>query len=142
MNGGTALNSWAGFSAADQLAARTLYPLPVPTGLAVSHPSGTVVLSWNPVVGAASYLVRRVEERMVNDWISNDFQTTVTETWSGSVSGTSYNTGNAWTGTSSCMWTYTWAYDDSSTYSYLVVAEFPNGTSVYAASVLAEDAVC
>lgn len=142
MNGGTALNTWAGFSAADALATRTLYPLPTPTGLAVSHPSGTVVLSWNPVVGAASYLVRRVEERTVNDWISNNFQTTVTETWSGSVSGTSYNTGNAWTGTSSCMWSYTWSYDDSSTYSYLVVAEFPNGTSVYAASVLSEDAVC
>ncbi|MET0396053.1 MAG: M57 family metalloprotease [Longimicrobiaceae bacterium] len=142
MNGATALNSWAGFSAADALATRTLYPLPTPTGLAVSHPSGTVVLSWNPVVGAASYLIRRVEERTVNDWISNNFQTTVTETWSGSVSGTSYNTGNAWTGTSSCMWTYTWSYDDSSTYSYLVVAEFPNGTSAYAASVLSEDAVC
>jgi hypothetical protein len=60
MNGGTALNSWAGFATSDQNATRIRYPLPSPT-VTATNSSGTVLLSWSSPVGASYYLVRRLE---------------------------------------------------------------------------------
>jgi hypothetical protein len=150
MNSGNAFGSgcppaapaWTWFSNHDQVAMQTLYPIPTASGLSVSHPSGMTVVSWDPS-GALYYQVQRVEERAVNDWISNDFSTTITEEgWSAPIYGTSFITSSAWTGVSSCWWTYAWAYDDTSTYSYQVVAVFANGTNSNVPAVLSEDAAC
>jgi Dual-action HEIGH metallo-peptidase len=134
--------AWSWFSSYDQVAMQALYPIPAASGLSVSHPSGVTVVSWDPS-GALYYQVQRVEERAVNDWISNDFSTTVTEEgWSAPIYGTSFTTGSTWTGASSCMWAYTWAYDDTSTYSYQVMAVFANGTNSNFSAILSEDAPC
>lgn len=70
MNGGTALNSWAGFSAYDLIATRRLYPLPRPT-VSVSYPGDTnPVIGWTPVPGASMYFVIYEVER----WDSNGYQ--------------------------------------------------------------------
>ncbi|MBB4637805.1 M57 family metalloprotease [Longimicrobium terrae] len=134
--------SWSGLSYYDQLALRNLYPLPPVTGVTVANVGGQVQVSWNAVAGATSYWVERVEERTVNDYYANYSNTTVNSDGAAQAFGTSYATGNAWTGVSSCLWVYAWAYDDQSTYFYRVTANFPNGTSAMYTSVYTEDATC
>lgn len=135
--------AWSSLSYYDQLAVRNLYPLPGVTGLGTStSPSGTVVVSWTAVAGATSYTVQRVEERQVNDYYANYSNTTVTEGDAFTVTGTSFDTGAAYTGSSSCLWVYAWAYDDQSTYFYRVWANFPNGSSAQYVSVWSQDATC
>ncbi len=139
----TAYTSWAGFSAADQQAVRTLYPLPWPTGLGSSNSSGKVVVSWSPVIGASYYQVQRVEERTYADYMSNlHFTNTYPEGWSPPVYGTSVNTGSTWTGASYCHWQTGMGLDEFSDFYYEVVAVFPNGVSVFVPNVPSRDATC
>lgn len=143
MNGATALNAWAGFSANDLLATRRLYPLPSVTGASSIDFGGQVRLTWNPVAGALSYDVQRVEERTEDDFYANTVTTTVTEFgWLGPVSGSPFDTGSPWTGVTHCVWSMTWQTSDVSTYFYRIVANFPTGSSASYVSVYANDATC
>ncbi len=143
MNGATALNAWAGFSANDLLATRRLYPLPTVTGAASSDFGGQVRLTWNPIPGALSYDVQRVEERTEDDFYANTSTTTVTESgWPGPVAGSPVDTGSPWTGVTHCVWSMAWQTSDVSTYFYRIVANFPTGSSASYVSVYANDATC
>jgi hypothetical protein len=143
MNGGTALNAWAGFSANDRIATARLYPLPTVTGANATDFGGQVRLTWSPVVGATSYSVQRVEERTQDDFYANTVTTTVTEgTLVTGITGTTFDTGAAWTGVSSCLWSMGWQTSDMSGYWYRVTAHFPTGDSPMHTSVAASDATC
>ncbi|MFL5542994.1 MAG: M57 family metalloprotease [Longimicrobiaceae bacterium] len=142
MNGGTAGTTWAGFSTYDQVAARTVYPLPAPAGFTLTHPSGTVYLTWNPVVGASYYEVQRVEvyhdENGYEGW---SYSTTYEGGWN-TVYDTFFETGSSWTGASTCIW-YQDAYGQTySDYWWEVRAVFPNGNSAYINSTGAQDGSC
>ena len=129
MNGGTALNSWAGFTTSDVNATKWRYSLPAPT-VSASNPTGTVWLSWPAVIGALYYQVRRYE--VVRE--SNGYENWSNEyIYDGSwvnVYATSFDTGATWTGVSSCFWWY--GYTESSDDSYYEVrGVFANGTGYH-----------
>jgi hypothetical protein len=146
MNGGTALNTWAGFSSYDQTATRALYPLPSPSPSASASGTGTVLVTWNSLPGASYYQVRRYETyREQNGYEGWQHESSSVYPWV-TVYGTSYDTsgdfGGAWTGTSECYWEdggYTERYNY---YWYEVRAVFPNGTSAYSGWVGASDVTC
>jgi Dual-action HEIGH metallo-peptidase len=123
MNGGTALNSWAGFAASDLTAVRSIYPLPAPAITSVTNSGGYPLITWNVAAGATSYTVRLIDLMWVNGvYQGRSFTTLATTT------GTSYlDTSHGYTGQYQCSYdlgdTYTVAYE------YEVVANFPNGTS-------------
>jgi Dual-action HEIGH metallo-peptidase len=125
MNGGTALNSWAGFSTYDRLATRTLYPLPAP--VVTSTSPGIITLNWGFLPGASYYQVRLVEVNWVQDVDTGSSETRYEGGW-GTVYGTSVSTAREWTGNSTCM-VYETAYRaEGWTYFWEVKAIFPNGT--------------
>ncbi|HEX2220628.1 MAG TPA: M57 family metalloprotease [Gemmatimonadales bacterium] len=128
MNGGTALNAWAGFSAADRYAIRVLYPSPGPIGLTSSHPSGTEVLSWTAPFGAVSFEYQLVEYFTSEDYERGRYTTTTESGWT-LVSGTSVDTGVPWTGGSWCTWYYGPYGSDWTEYWWHVRANYPNGPS-------------
>lgn len=138
MNGGTALNSWAGFSAADRTAAATLYPLPTPVPFA-AYPGGQPTLTWASLVGATSYTVRRVTVSYGQDEFGSFT--------SYGNSGTLPNATSPWVDT---YWTYTGSslchydlgdgYWMEQGYGYVVDAHFPTGTT--SGEVAAEVAPC
>jgi hypothetical protein len=135
--------TWSAFSEYDLMALRALYPLPSVSGLVLSEVGGNVWLSWNAVPGAVSYAVQRVEERNEDDFYANTVNTTVTEgTWITGITGSPFDTGAAYTGASSCVWSMTWQTSDVSSYFYRVVAHFPRGASPTYPSVQAGDATC
>jgi hypothetical protein len=140
MNGGTALNSWAGFAASDLTAVRAIYPLPAPAVSATS-PTGTVLLTWDPVPGASYYQVRRYETfREYNGYENWSYESSNISPWV-DVYGTSYDTGATWTGISDCY--YNSGYTEyNNYYNYEVRAVFPNGTSRYPGWVGANDVTC
>ena len=71
MNGGTALNSWAGFSASDELATARIYSLPPPM-VSVTNVSNYPLVSWDAIPGATGYTVNLI----VNvSWVSGSFET-------------------------------------------------------------------
>jgi hypothetical protein len=143
MNGGTALNQWAGFSANDVTATVRLYPLPAVTGATSTDVGGQVRLSWNAVPGAMSYDVQRVEERTEDDFYANTVTTTVTEgPWLGPITAIPFDTGSPWTGVTSCVWSMAWQTSDTSAYFYRIIANFANGSSASYVSVYANDATC
>lgn len=119
MNGGTALNGWAGFSSADLAAARTLYP--VPTVWVTSGSNAEV--HWLPLAGAtySVQLVRWAEVRnQYHQVISSTSQIiSVGTTTQDFIS----DAGRAYTGTATC-------YGGSTSYyfQYDVEAVFPNGS--------------
>jgi hypothetical protein len=66
MNGGTALNSWIGFSTYDQTAVRALYWLPAVGSLSVTDSGGYPLVSWTGALDATSYTVRLIDYISVN----------------------------------------------------------------------------
>lgn len=126
MNGGTALNSWAGFATSDLTAVRSIYPLPAPTGLTVTNSGGTPLISWNAMTGATSYTVQLITFNTENGQYTNRYFTVLANTTS-----TSYlDTDQTYTGVYQCpgedtgMGT-TYGY----WYEYSVRANYPNGSS-------------
>lgn len=128
MNGGTPLNNWAGFSAADLTAVRTLYPLPKASPSVVNW-GGYPLISWGALQGASSYsLVYLVTWKYSNKGTGESF-TTTDHYPLGSTSGTSWHdTTRPYTGASLCDWSY--GFETSrETYHYSVTASFTNGSS-------------
>ena len=135
MNGGTALNSWAGFAASDLTAVRALYPLPGPGGFSITDQGGVPLLSWNAVPGATSYQVTLIMyeyevDQYGQEWYQGRYFQTV-----GSTTGTSLLDGyQIYTGYASCD--YPDPFDPAPEpklrrywYEYAVQAVHPNGSS-------------
>ena len=129
MNGGTALNAWAGFSSNDRLATRTLYPLPAPApymnGSFWSYP----YINWNGLVGATSYTVtiETVEtywsyEYGTTEYRNEEFLATVQ--YPNLVDDLHIDTG-----ITTCVTSWSMYHEDRISWNYRVVAHFPNGTS-------------
>jgi hypothetical protein len=129
MNGNTAGTAWAGFSNNDRLATRTLYPLPAPTGAAYSVPSETVVYGWNSMAGASYYQIRAMELFWEENFYENWRQEHLTEGAWNTVYGTSFDTGNTYSGKDKCVWSQT-MYDETATQYWVELkAVYANGTS-------------
>ncbi len=132
MNGGTALNSWAGFAASDLTAVRSRYPIPGPGGLTVTNSGGTPLASWNAGPGATSYTVSLITFELQNGFNTGHWLSPITTT-----TGSSYlDTGNVFTGVYECTYDSGWELGDESQthgfwYEYAVQANFPHGTSSY-----------
>lgn len=142
MNGGTALNSWAGFATSDRTATRNIYPLPAPNATASPSGSGTVLLSWDPLPGASYYQVRRYETfREQNGYENWSRESSNVYPWV-DVFGTSYDTGGTWTGVSDCYYDLGGYTEQYSYYHYEIRAVFANGVSQYSAWVGASDVTC
>jgi hypothetical protein len=134
--------NWSAFSAGDQTAARTLYPLPWPTPTASASGTGTALVSWNALSGALYYQIRRYEVyREHNGYESWSNESSYVGPWI-DVYGTSYDAGAAWTGTSECYWEDGGYTEHDNFFGYEVRAVFSNGTSAYAPWVGAGDATC
>ena len=124
MNGGTALSSWAGFSAGDLTAVRWLYSLPA-TYPTVTNSGGDPLVSWSALPEATSYTLRRITLRYDDGvYLGRSIATVATTT------ATSYlDADRTYTGVSSCER----PDRDGSTlqyfYEYEVLATYPNGTS-------------
>ena len=126
MNGGTALNSWAGFAASDLTAVRNLYPIPGPSGLTVTNSGGYPLLTWNAASGATSYTVRLITFYTQNGQYRSRAFTHLADT-----TGTSYlDLAHDYTGISECPGvdeglgeTYGYWYE------YSVQAHYPHGSS-------------
>ena len=127
MNSGTALNSWAGFSAADLSATRALYPLPV-VSASVTNAGGQPLITWGALSGATHYSVKLIHSISVtstNPWSSQ------TETDLGATTGTSLlDVGNFYTGASACFRTWPDRSSRVDTWEYAITAVFTNGASV------------
>ncbi len=128
MNGGTALNSWAGFASLDLTAVRSIYPLAAPSSLSVTNSGGSPLISWASAPGALSYTVTLITYNTLNGQYQSRYFSTLTTT-----TGTSYlDVDNAWTGESTCSSGY---YDDlyggepGHWYEYAVQANYSNGSS-------------
>jgi hypothetical protein len=126
MNGGTALNSWAGFAASDLTATRSRYPIPGPSGLSVTDSNGTPLVSWNAVSGATGYTVSLISFNTQNGSYTNHWVSPITTT-----TNTSYlDTGNVFTGVYECNWDWGWEGQTYGVwYEYAVQATFAHGTS-------------
>jgi len=123
MNGGTALNAWAGFASSDLWATRSLYPLPYPVPWVTSGPQ----VAWGALVGATEYtvqLIRWKELRNQNNEVTSLASTAfpVGTTTSSSIT----DSGRAYTGLTACYATPTTSYY----FQYEVRAVFPTGTTV------------
>jgi hypothetical protein len=126
MNGGTALNSWAGFAASDLTAVRSIYPLPGPSSLSVTNSGGYPLISWTAAPGASSYTITLITFNTRNGQYQNRYFTTLDST-----TGTSYlDTAHDYTGVYECPGedlgmgeTYGFWYE------YAVQANYPNGSS-------------
>ncbi len=126
MNGGTALNAWAGFSAADLTAVRSIYPLAAPVITSVTNSGGHPLITWNAAPGATSYTVQLITFNTLNGQYQNRSFATL-----GTTTGTSYLTSHTWTGTYSCsMGTIDERFGEQGKwYEYSVRANYPNGSS-------------
>lgn len=149
MNGGTALNAWAGFSSGDLTAVSVRYPVPPPppppASITVTNSGGYPLISWAPVVGATSYTVRRVIQ--FNIWnsthgtVSNRRLAMVV----GTTTSTSYlDTSQSYTGDIQCTRPADELFPNGNmqteTYQYQVVSQLASGTSTQ--SVYAPIGVC
>jgi hypothetical protein len=128
MNGGTALNSWAGFAASDLTAVRYLYPLQAPGITSVVESGGYPLITWNATAGATSYTVRLITYNTRNGQYQSRWFNVLAST-----TGTSYlDTDHAWTGEFTCS---SGDYDDlyggqtGHWYEYSVQANYPTGSS-------------
>jgi hypothetical protein len=124
MNGGTALNSWAGFDWSDVTATQRRYGIPA-VYPDVTNSSGTPLISWTAVPGATSYTVLLIYYEINENWeVVNSWAWEITTTTS-----TSYlDTGNAYTGSVEACPTGPWG-TSAFLFAYAVQATFPNGTS-------------
>jgi len=139
MNGGTAGESWAGFSYNDIWAVWGLYPIPDPAVTVTYTASGDPIVSWTPVFGALSYTVRRTV------WISGHDEfgsfNAIGERGAFTNASSPYvDTGWPYTGVSVCE--YNNAPNDYlvNGYGYRVEAVFANGYGTGSAG--AATAVC
>jgi len=123
MNGGTALNSWAGFAWSDIDATQKLYPIPAPYP-SVSDSNGTPLISWSAVPGATSYTVW-----LIDYWVRDNINWEIYDAWSYEITtttSTSYlDTGNIYTGMDACNY----QSGPFTIPAYAVQATFPHGTS-------------
>lgn len=128
MNGGTALNSWAGFAASDVTATQKRYPIPGPGSLTVTNSGGTPLISWAAASGATSYTVSLITFRTVNGNYQSHGLSPITTTNS-----TSYlDVGNVYTGVYECNFDWGWeGQSEGYWYEYSVQANYPHGTSSY-----------
>ncbi len=126
MNGGTALNSWAGFASSDVTAVRARYPLPGPSGLSVTNSNGTPLISWNAASGATGYTVSLITFSTANGSYQNHNYSTL-----GTTTGTSYlDGGNSYTGVYECNYDMGWGgVTQGAWYEYAVQATYAKGTS-------------
>jgi len=118
--------TWSAFSSGDQLAARTLYPLPVPS-LTVSYVSGQPVLTW-PSIAGATYVVERVYISYGQDEFGSFTGyghagriTSVTSPWT--------DTSWSYTGNYTCHWDQGSGWWLETAYGYNLEAHFPNGVT-------------
>ncbi|HLM68193.1 MAG TPA: M57 family metalloprotease [Longimicrobium sp.] len=140
MNGGTALNSWAGFAASDLTATRSLYPLPAPS-VSVTNNGGYPQLSWGALVGASSYDVVHTVAYSYNNRTTYESYSWTDEYPLGNTTGTSFlDSSNIYTGVSFCSYNDGYGGIERYTYRYRVTATFANGTST--ATVAAPVAQC
>jgi hypothetical protein len=136
MNGGTALNSWAGFAWHDLLTTRTLYPVP---GYwpSVTHSNGTPLIKWAAMPGATSYTVSLLTFDIYDHygWYDGLLGPSVSQITT--TTSTSYlDTGNVYTGSYECRFNPTfgspqhpqYGYFVGKFYLYSVQATYPQGT--------------
>ncbi|HLM68194.1 MAG TPA: M57 family metalloprotease [Longimicrobium sp.] len=128
MNGGTALNSWAGFAASDLTAVRAIYPLAAPAITGVVNSGGYPLITWNAAPGALSYTIKLITYNTLNGQYQSRYFSFLANT-----TGTSYlDTDHPWTGEATCSSGY---YDDlyggetGHWYEYSVQANYSNGSS-------------
>jgi hypothetical protein len=126
MNGGTALNSWAGFAASDVSATQKRYPIPGPGGLSVTDSNGTPLISWTAASGATSYTVSLITFNTVNGNYQNHWVSAL-----GNTTSTSYlDYNNSYTGQYQCEYDWGWNGETQGAwYEYAVQAHYPHGTS-------------
>jgi hypothetical protein len=126
MNGGTALNSWAGFAASDVTATQSRYPIPGPGSYSVTNSNGTPLISWAAVSGATSYTVSLITFNTVNGQYQNHWVNPITTTTS-----TSYlDVDRIYTGVYECTYDWSWGGETQGAwYEYAVQANFPHGSS-------------
>jgi hypothetical protein len=126
MNGGTALNSWAGFAASDVTATQKRYPIRGPGGISVSDSNGTPLISWTAAPGATSYTVSLITFSTVNGNYQNHWANAIANTTSTSY--LDYN--NSYTGKYECNFDWGWGGETQGAwYEYAVQAHYPHGTS-------------
>jgi hypothetical protein len=128
MNGGTALNSWAGFAASDLTAVRSIYPLAGPSSYSVTNSGGYPLINWSAVTGATSYTITLITYNTIDGQYQNRLFAFLATT-----TGTSYlDTDHPWTGSFQCSSGY---YDDEyggergHWYEYSITVNYPNGSS-------------
>lgn len=126
MNGGTALNSWAGFATSDLTAVRSLYPLPFPATMTVTESGGYPLVSWSAVSGAISYTVNLFTQEGEESGVYNYSYSTLLV--SGTTATSYLDTSHTWTGVYEC-YDENWLGRHSHMYEYEVVSTFANGTS-------------
>jgi hypothetical protein len=122
MNGGTALNGWAGFSFHDRGATVHLYPLPAPAPW-TSSVGSTPQVAWSALVGAQGYTVTLHRTDEVYNSMGQVISSTTQVFPVGTTTGTSIlDSGRTHTGVSRC-------YDGTNgiIMDYLVQATFPTG---------------
>jgi Dual-action HEIGH metallo-peptidase len=134
MNGGTALNSWAGFAASDLTATRNRYPIPGPGSYSVTSSGGYPLVNWSAASGATSYTVTLITYEYNVDQYGQEWYQGRWFTQLGTTTATSYlDTSASYTGVAYCD--YQDPFDPWGTsmkrnwYEYAVQATYPNGTS-------------
>ncbi|HKP77434.1 MAG TPA: M57 family metalloprotease [Longimicrobiaceae bacterium] len=129
MNGGTALNSWIGFSTYDQTAVRALYWLPTVSSLSVTNSGGSPLIGWSAPLDATSFTVRLINYNSVNGNYQNRFFSPV-----GTTTGTSLlDSENAYTGLhDKCGVEGPDGNIYGGWYEYGIVAQYANGSSAEA----------
>jgi hypothetical protein len=128
MNGGTALNSWAGFAASDLTAVRSIYPLPGISWVTMTDSGGYPLISWNTVPGAIGYTVELITYNTQNSEYQSRYFSPL-----GSTTGTSYlDNEHPYTGVYECSYD-SWGIEGQGTYGhwyeYAVFVNYPNGRS-------------
>lgn len=103
MNGGTATNSWNGFSTNDQLAARTLYPLPKPT-VTVTNVGGFPQVSWTASGKATSFSVTLIYNRNYREPLQRPVLITEPTLLANSATSPYLDSANPYTGIWECDW--------------------------------------
>jgi len=126
MNGGTALNSWIGFSTYDQTAVRALYWLPTVSSLSVTNSGGYPLISWSAPLDATSFTVRLINYNSVNGNYQNRFFSPL-----GTTTGTSLlDSENPYTGLhDKCGVEGPDGNIYGGWYEYGIVAQYANGSS-------------
>jgi len=150
MNGGTALNSWAGFASSDVTATQYTYPIPGPEWISVTDSTGMPLISWAAVPGATSYTVSLITyDKYENGgwWHSYEYRYAYTSQIATTTSTSYLDTSNVFTES----WECTWAPNNPPQYpewvgvawEYAVQATFPHGTSgVFSSRVTAYISPC